>query len=171
MSRSIFAYHAPDISVLARSLVKQWAAETAPPGHLQMLNMLARAAGHRNFQSYRAGAAVQPEQVDAAQIGQWLRFFGEDGRMCRWPAKRSIQLPCLWPIWAAIPSRRELSEAQVNDAIRSAESFGDHVLLRRELVTSGLLQRKPDGSDYRRVEQVPPAEALALIRAVEARQR
>lgn len=172
MSRSVFAYHAPDISALARSLVKQWVAEPAPPGHVQMLNMLARAAGHANFQSYRAGAETPPvEPVDAARINQLLRYFDVEGRLYRWPAKLSNQLACLWPIWAAIPSRRILHETQVNQAIQAVESFGDHVLLRRELVNNRMLTRNPDGSDYRRVEQVPPDEARALIRAVEARRR
>ena len=44
MPRTFLPYSVDDISALARSLREQLAARTEPPGHVEMLNMLARAA-------------------------------------------------------------------------------------------------------------------------------
>ncbi|MBV8464530.1 MAG: DUF2087 domain-containing protein, partial [Burkholderiales bacterium] len=57
-------------------------------------------------------------------------------------------------------------ERDVNEAIKLGESFGDHVLLRRELVTARMLMRTPDGSVYRRIEQAPPELAGYLVREI-----
>jgi hypothetical protein len=177
MSRPIFTFHSNDISTLARSLVKQWAEEPAPPGHVQMLNMLARAVGFENFQHFRVEAETAQPSVPALPtedardetartIKRLMRHFDDEGRLMRWPNKFSEQQPCLWPVWARIPARRDLRERDVNEAIKLGESFGDHVLLRRELVTARLLTRTPDGSVYRRLEQAPPELAGYLIREI-----
>jgi hypothetical protein len=184
MSRTTFSFHSDDISALARSLVKQWSKEANPPGHLQMLNMLARAAGFQNFQHFRADAeatlsAVPKPATQSSvaplieQTGQpnknvqrLLRHFDLHGRLMRWPSKFSEQQPCLWPIWARIPARRDLTERQVNEAIKLGESFGDHVLIRRELVNYRMLMRTKDGAVYRRVEQPLPTDIGNLVHEV-----
>lgn len=180
MSRSVFPFQSSDISLLARSLVKQWQAESATPTHLQMLNMLARAVGFENFQHWRAEAVAAPDvasvatpiepptpsagvQVDTLRL---LRYFDAQGRLSRWPSKFSHQLPCLWPLWARIPARQTFSEREVNEWIKAGESMGDHVLLRRELVNYKLLSRTPDGREYRRVEQPLPEAVAVLLREV-----
>ncbi|MDN3575674.1 DUF2087 domain-containing protein [Chitinimonas viridis] len=186
MSRPVFPFHADDISSLARSLVKQWADVSTPPGHLQMLNMLARAAGYQNFQHFResAEAVVSPpdaaapdasappltgprlvagKMVAPANTQRLLRHFDEQGRLLRWPGKFSEQLPVLWTVWARLPARQDMTEREVNDYIRQGEAFGDHVLLRRELVNYRLLERTPDGARYRRLEQAPPADVRELM--------
>lgn len=56
MTRTPLPYSAGDISALARSLRTQLAARQGMPGHVELLNMLAKAAGHRNFQHFRAQA-------------------------------------------------------------------------------------------------------------------
>lgn len=186
MSRPVFPFHATDISLLARSLCKQWQEETTPPGHVQMLNMLARAIGFQNFQHFREQTkATQPlnealspaepdpsaqraatAQVGAVNANRLLRHFDPAGRLQRWPGKFSEQLPVLWTVWARIPAHRDLSEREVNDYIRAGESLGDHVLLRRELVNYKLLSRTLDGRVYRRMEQPLPPELLELVRTV-----
>lgn len=56
MSRTPLPFHADDISALARSLGGQLSRTETPPSHLELLNMLARAVGRRNFQHFRAQA-------------------------------------------------------------------------------------------------------------------
>jgi len=184
MSRSAYAFHAHDISLLARSLIKQWGEHPSAPGHVQMLNMLVRASGYRNFQHFRTQAEISPNPLpsgaavppadDAAVSGEvkrLLRYFDDEGRLIQWPGKFSHRLPCLWSIWAGIPARRILAERQVNAFIRAGESFGDHVLLRRELVDYKMMWRTPDGSQYRRIEQVPPPAVRLLLRQLFQRRR
>lgn len=185
MSRPVFPFHAPDISALARSLCKQWAEQPQAPSHVQMLNMLARALGQQNFQQFRANAEsaplapalplLEPDYAakraasappSANDIRRLLRHFDAQGRMLRWPGKFSEQLPCIWTVWARIPAKREMSERAINEYIKLGECFGDHVLLRRELVNYQLLARTADGKVYRRIEQPVPDAILPLLRAV-----
>jgi hypothetical protein len=179
MSRTEFAYHVPDIAGLARSLKEQLAAETEVPGHLTLLNMLARGAGFRNFQHFRhqteafdalsVPAAAPPPDVDPALIRHLLRYFNAEGRLSRWPSKHSHQAPCLWVLWSHIPARRTFSEKEVNALLTRWHDFGDYALVRREMIGLGMMIRTIDGSVYQRVEQKPPVAALTLIRQLAAR--
>ncbi len=83
MTRDALCLTVEDLSAFARNLHKQLAAEPALPGHLSLLNMLARAAGFRNYQHFRAvGAAAEriaaPEPTaDMVAVEQALRQFGK----------------------------------------------------------------------------------------------
>ena len=61
MSRTIVPYAAPDLSALARLLERALADHQIThgklPGHVEMMNLLARGAGKRNLQEYQAEAA------------------------------------------------------------------------------------------------------------------
>ncbi len=150
------------------------------PGHLALMNMLARAAGYRNFQHFRSQQAAR-EQLDRpavvaieappdyVHVKRLMRYFDGEGRLIRWPSKFSDRLPCLWVLWSRLASRQVSTEAQINRALQAQHLFGDHALLRRELCDAGLMTRSADGREYRRVEKVPPATPLALIRQVAAR--
>jgi hypothetical protein len=165
VSRILIPFAVGDISALARSLRDQLSELNHLPGHVEMLHMLARAAGHRNFQSYRAALSpaepVQP--VEPALIQRLARYFDAAGRLVSWPAKTSLQDPCLWVLWSQLPARETLTELELNALLRARHLFGDHALLRRELCDRGLLARTPDGRAYRRVERPPTAEARALL--------
>ncbi|TWA61689.1 hypothetical protein FBZ82_11763 [Azospirillum brasilense] len=191
MSKTPLPYSAGDISALARSLRAQLANRTEPPSHVEWLNMLAKAVGCRNFQHFRvqpqpqAQAQAQtveqitaqdpvgvtvgaPPPVDEARLLKVARCFDAVGALLRWPPKRSERDLCLWVLWARIDAGRAMNEGEVNDVLRGANRFGDHVLLRRELCDFGLLDRTRDGRVYRRVERRPPPEALAMIRRLKA---
>ena len=49
-----------DISALAKSLRAAFAGVDATPTQVQMLNWLAKAAGHQNYQSFKAQASARP---------------------------------------------------------------------------------------------------------------
>ncbi len=176
MSRTPLPFHAEDISAVARSLQAQLAAAERPPGHLALLNMLARSAGARNFQHLRAQAVARvkleappPEPIDFALLERLARHFDADGRMLRWPPKASQVEPCLWVLWSRLPARLAMTEREIGDRLGRLHLYGDHALLRRALADYGLVTRTADGREYRRVEGAPPALALALIRRVAAK--
>lgn len=186
MSRTQIAFAASDISALAKSLREQLAGRTTPPGHVELLNMLARAAGHRNYQQLRAAALGQPaptaaepdtllapapEPVDTRRVEQALRHFDALGLLLRWPARTPLQQLCLEALWAAIPAGRSLDELAINALLRTRHSFGDPALLRRALWAAGLLWRTRDGRDYRRIEREPTPEGRALIARLGVRPR
>ncbi|MEA4857069.1 MAG: DUF2087 domain-containing protein [Solidesulfovibrio sp.] len=195
MSRIALPLAVADIAALAHSLRTRLIEAPATPSHLELLNWLAKAAGFKNFQHFRAEArpaspvapgdaatveavalaAPQPRQlrpapepVDQARIKRLLRLFDADGRLVRWPSKRGLQLTCLWALWAAIPAREVFDEPGITRLLGAAHDFGDPVLLRRELCDLGLLWRTTDCRAYRRLERKPPPDALELIRRVRA---
>jgi len=172
MSRTLLPFHTDDISALARALGGQLRDCGHVPGHVELLNMLARAGGSRNFQHFRAQAAARaaletpPEAeppVDYVRLRRSLRLFDADGRLLHWPPKLRERELCLWVLWAAVPPRRGLAEKEVNRLLDARHDFGDYALLRRWLVDLGLMERTRDGSVYRRIERRPPPEARALI--------
>ena len=181
MSRTLLPFHSDDISTLARSLKGQLANCESQPSHLELLNMLVRANGYRNFQHYRAQLAArdqlescppapEPEPVDFVRIKRLLRMFDPEGKLVRWPSKRSQQELCLWVIWSKLPARQVFTEKEINLLLNDNHLFGDHALLRRWLCDYGMMSRTRDGREYRRVEKRPPAEALELIRQLRAAQ-
>jgi hypothetical protein len=173
MTRTVFPYTAQDVSALARALNRELDAQGHKLGHVEMLNLLARSAGFRNFQHFRAQhdagdrlahAPAPVPAIDHQRVERVARHFDSGGSLLRWPSKASHAELGLWVLWSRIPRGRELSETQINALLAGHHSFGDHALLRRALCDHGLMARTPDGRAYRRIEQPPPPEALALIR-------
>jgi hypothetical protein len=171
MPRTSLPFNAPDVSQLARTLRGQLAARAQPPGHVELLNMLARSVGYRNFQHFRSAAPRPAVPVPAAEApaderraARLLRCFDAAGRLARWPSKRSEQVLALWVLWARIPARVVFTEREISARLAALNGFEDHALLRRELCELGLMRRTRDGSAYSRVEQPMPAEARALLR-------
>ena len=171
MTRTPYSYQIADLSGLARDLCRELAATTRPPGHLALMNMLARGAGFRNLQHFRAATAAGRRldapggpTPDLTRVEQVLRYFDASGRLARWPARTKAQNLAIRAIWSHLPPRQILTEAEVNRLIDQWQLIGDRALLRRTLVMEGLLWRLPDGSQYRRIEAAPDPEALALIR-------
>jgi hypothetical protein len=189
MSRTPLTLAVPDASLFARAigqaLKTRHAAGSPPPGHVELLNLMARALGHRNLQALQAaqaGAALQaapgalptpplaaedrpspPALSDTARKA--LQQFDSRGRLLRWPTKYSVQVLAMWVLWTLFDGRRVYTEAQVNEVLKAAHVFGDHATLRRELVNHKLLSRKSDCSAYRKLPARPDAEAQALLQA------
>lgn len=177
MSRTAIPYVAADIAAVARSLRSQLEGRDQPPGHVELLNMLARAVGRRNYQHLKAQLAAQArleagpapaDAVDHERVERIARHFDRDGRLIRWPAKPSHQQHCLWALWAALPAGQTLTEQDVNAILKNRHLFADHAILRRALCSAGLVARTRDCREYRRIERRPPADAAALIRHVRA---
>jgi hypothetical protein len=158
---------AADLSTFAKQLRAQLALRldsgAGLPGHVEMLNLLARAAGHRNVQALqaaaRARAAVPDEPLHrwhgprdpllASDADRTLRLFDTAGRLVRWPSRRPEQVLALWCLWLAFDGKRRYSEREVNEILNAHHAFGDHCLLRRELIELKLLARTPGGEQYR----------------------
>ena len=176
MPRSVLPLEIADISAFAKQLREQIAALDRPPSHVEMLNLLSRAAGFRNYQHFRSTAdsadpaeiahvAAEPEpQPDERRVMHTLRVFDREGRITRWPGKRSQQQLCLWYLWSKIPRGKVFSEREISAFLNGLHLFEDAALLRRDLFDLGLVTRKRDGSGYRRIEKKPPPELGLLLR-------
>ncbi|HSI57402.1 MAG TPA: DUF2087 domain-containing protein [Ideonella sp.] len=185
-----------DLSQFAKQLRSELAEHHARnqgvPGHVQLLNMLARAAGHRNVQALQAGAVASPAAPEAslaaplttppavapatapattltATAQKALAQFDDWGRLTRWPHKYSVQRLAMWALWLRFDSGRVYSEREVNEILKAWSLYGDHVTPRRELVEMKLLGRKPDCSAYWKEAQRPSDEVRSLLQALRAR--
>ncbi|KIC40011.1 hypothetical protein RA27_16490 [Ruegeria sp. ANG-R] len=169
--------HVDDVTVFARALSKQLG--DSSPSHLALLNMIARAAGFQNLQHMRAATAARNRMdnredalfPDARSVERTLNQFDARGRLRQWPSRRNVQTLALWALWATFPAEKALSEKAVNMHLAAEHTFKDAATLRRTMISCGMMTRNRDGSDYRRVEQKPPAEAKAVIRDLHARRR
>jgi hypothetical protein len=185
MTREPTPLYAADLSTFAKQLREQLTTRldsgVGLPGHVEMLNLLARAAGHRNVQALKAATARAPA---ATAPPRWhgprhpaltpaadrvLRSFDERGRLLRWPNKRAEQVLALWCLWLPFDGKRRYSEREVNELINAHHNFGDHCLLRRELVEAELLARTPGGEQYRKLAARPSEETAALLRALRSK--
>ncbi|WP_171234109.1 DUF2087 domain-containing protein [Ruegeria sp. HKCCA6837] len=177
MSKTPVPLHVDDLTPFVRTLAIQLGG--ASPSHLKLMNMVARAAGYQNVQHMRADSAASrrlqarsdPPPPNARAVERALRLFDSNGRLQLWPSKRSVQNLALWAVWAALPSGASLHEAEVNACLNAEHCFDDPATLRRTMISCGLLTRRRDGSEYRRIEQAPPADAKQVIHEVTTRRR
>lgn len=189
MSKELFALQIADVSAFARTLGhalhERHAAKPAPPGQVELLNLIARAQGQRNWQALRQAlrlappAAARPSAEPAAAAApplsdnarKALAHFDTRGRLMRWPVKFSIQKLVMWVLWTRFDAKRSYTESEVNAILKAANLFFDHATLRRELINHRLMARKSDCSDYRKLPARPDDEARALLTAWRARSR
>ena len=177
MSKQTIPLVVDDISPFVRALARQIDEVKERPSHLSVMNMVSRAAGFRNFQHLRAAHVAgerlanpqAPETIDHQLVERALKQFDSAGRLRQWPSRRKTQDLCLWALWAALPARTLMAERQINTHLRLFHLFDDPAILRRMLFSLGMVTRNPDGSDYCRLEQLPPPEARALISLLETR--
>ncbi len=178
MTRQPVPLYAPDLSRFARSVAAQIKGRDSL-GHVECLNILARAAGFRNVQHLHAAAAARARLdappaspvTDHDLVERALRHFGPDGRFRHWPARRSQQVLCLWVLWSALPAGQALHERDLTARLAALQGFGDAALLRRDMIGLGLLARNASGTEYLRREQPPPPEARDLIGRIRARRK
>jgi hypothetical protein len=205
MTRTALPYSAPDLSALARllerALLDHQVTHGRLPGHVEMMNLLARGAGHRNLQALQAAVAQAPAVIaapativtdawfDAPEIAQpepqpaaaapvlsahakkALEQFDAAGRLEHWPPKLSVQRLVMWVLWTRFDARRVYTEAEVNRVLKGWHTYGDHATLRRELINHRLMTRKSDCSEYRKLALEPGDEVRALLQALRASAR
>lgn len=191
MPRTLTPLVASDLSTFTRTLRSAWlerhAAAAEPPSHVEMMNLVARAAGHRNVQALKAAQArvaalappapapppapATPDPALTEHARKALLQFDAEGRLQRWPVKYSVQRLVMWVLWTRFEARRAYSEREVNAILKPAQLFGDHVTLRRELINHRLLERKSDCSEYRKLPARADEETRALLKAWRTRTR
>jgi len=179
MAREATPLVVQDLSSFARSLGRALAARQAAaqelPAHVELQNLIARAAGYRNLQALKA-APPEPLPPQAAlplsdNARRTLAQFDDHGRLVRWPTKFTVQRMAMWVLWTRFDLKRPYTEREVNAILKTANAFGDHATLRRELVNHKLLARKSDCSEYRKLPARPDDEVRALLTAWRSRQQ
>ncbi len=154
-----------DISLFCKHLRQYLAAAktSEPPGHLMLLNLVAKSAGFRNYQALRANATAAHPNVPPAlplqaprdadlpkAVARALTHFDTHGRMMRLPLQLSVRHIAMHGVWCRLPGKRDLTEAEVNGYIAESHTFQDNATLRREMVNMKLLWRTKDGRTYRK---------------------
>jgi hypothetical protein len=186
MSKPIFSLHIADLSAFARSLVQalheRHGTTPTPPGQVEMLNLIARSQGQRNWQALRQALQAAPPAPARKAPGpaptplsdnarKALQQFDSQGRLMRWPVKYTVQKLVMWVLWTRFDAKRRYTESEVNAILKAANLFFDHATLRRELVNHRLMARKSDCSEYHKLPARPDEETRALLTAWRARYR
>ncbi len=186
MTRLLLPLSITDLSSFAKNLKTSLDARHAdgkpPPSHLELLNLLSRAAGQRNYQTLRAAAAnsapLAPAEAAAATdapvelgtltptVRKTLMQFDSAGRLVRLPNKLSVQQMAMWWMWTQFAVRRKYSEKDVNQVLNAHHTFGDQATLRRELINMKLMGRKSDCSEYWKEPVRPSTEVQDFLRAM-----
>lgn len=179
MSRMLLPLSIADVSSFAKNLKnylnERHAEGHSPPSHLELLNLLARAAGLRNYQTLRATAAGNVPNPDTAPVKsaplsptarKTLIQFDAAGRLVRLPNKFSVQQMAMWWMWTHFAPRRKYTEKEVNQVLNAHHTFGDQATLRRELVNMKLQGRKSDCSEYWKEPMRPSADVQEFLRAM-----
>jgi hypothetical protein len=178
---------APDLSSFAKTLRKQWVERQArgdkPPSHVELLNLIAKAAGHPNVQALKAATGRPARSARAGRdaivvaapltptAAKAAMQFDEHGRLVRWPTKFSVQRLAMWALWMHFDAKRVYREREVNTVLARLNTFGDHVTLRRELINMKLMSRKSDCSEYRKEPARPSDEVRAFLKVMRQRVR
>ena len=191
MTRLLVPLSTPDVSAFTKTLKsfldERHADGKAPPSHVELLNLLARAAGMRNFatlkkvvQAAPPSDKVQPTRTTSenneavkgvnlasmsATVRKALIQFDDAGRLVRLPNKLSVQQMTMWALWTKFVANRKYTEKEVNAITNVFHTFGDQATLRRELVNMKLLGRKSDCSEYWKEPHRPSEEVQDFLRA------
>lgn len=173
MSRSTYPLAIPDLSAFAKALREQLLKLDRAPGHVEMLNLCAKAAGYKNYQHFRAQAEPTESRPaeplpDLDKVEKVARYFDREGRMASWPSRQNHQELCYWVMWSRIPAGEVFTEREISELLNEWHLFGDHALLRRGMYEARLVSRTLDGREYRRIEQKPPAELSPLLARINA---
>jgi hypothetical protein len=191
MTRLLVPFSTPDVSAFTKTLksfLDERHADGKPlPSQVELLNLLARAAGMRNFATLkksvqtalRSGEAPQTKGISvhsapagavnlsamSATVRKALVQFDDSGRLVRLPNKLSVQQMTMWALWTQFAANRKYTEKEVNAIVNAFHTFGDQATLRRELVNMKLLGRKSDCSEYWKEPHRPSEEVQDFVRA------
>lgn len=178
MPRTAIPLQVADLSPFAKTLRHLLATHEGTPTHVELLNLIAKAAGFQNFQHLRADAEAADRlkaaedpgpRADLALVTKTARYFDAEGVLTSWPSRFAIQTLTQWVFWSRIPRGAVFTERQISDLIRDWHAFGDHAIIRRAMVDAKMLERTQNGREYRRIEQVPPPELGPLLAHLEKR--
>ena len=172
MTRTAVPLRVDDLSPFAKTLRQALTQHEGVPTHVELLNLIAKAAGFSNYQHLRADAGTAGRLVAAAaptppadlrQVEKAARYFDAGGVLQTWPARFKLQLLCMWVLWSRLPPDTSHTEREISALLGDWHEFGDPALLRRAMFEAKLVDRSVDGRDYRRIEQAPPAELKPLL--------
>lgn len=93
--------------------------------------------------------------MEEEKLTQLNRYLNSEGILTQYPSKKPLRMLALAYIAEKFVPGRKYSEREVNEIIKTAHSFSDHELIRRELFMYGFMNRMRDGSGYWLEEQQP----------------
>ncbi len=167
-----------DLSQFAKALRTSLSTIATAPTHLQLLNLITKAAGRGNYQAFLANATAAPPLTAAkaavpvamsAHAAKALAQFDDEGRLMRWPNKFAVQRIALWGLWMPFAMHRKYTEREVNAVLNTWHLFGDQATLRRELVEMKFLARTPDCREYWKLVARPDEDVKAFLTALRAK--
>lgn len=173
MPKEYIPFACPDISRLAKSIKKEIDKSEKKPSHVEILNILARESGFRNFQQMRAQAEPTQSAKDKSfketgiglqNLQKLKRYLDDKARVKTLPSKQSLQIMIVYYIWAFIAADTKYTEIGLNHLLNRFHTFGDAALLRRFMFELGLVSRSNNCQDYEKLLPEVPTEYKDIVK-------
>ena len=94
------------------------------------------------------GDEIMSTVENSDRIDEIVLRFLEEEKISQLPVKITYKRYVLEYLASKFKTGKDYTEAEVNAVIGEWHTFGDHFILRRELIDAGLLKRLPNGSKY-----------------------
>ncbi|MDD4290784.1 MAG: DUF2087 domain-containing protein [Clostridia bacterium] len=75
-------------------------------------------------------------------------FLDSEQRLKDYPAKRKMQVACLFYLATKFEPDRKYKEIEINMILKKWNTFGDHATLRRDMIDAKIMQRTDDCREY-----------------------
>lgn len=172
MPKEYISINIPDISGFAKLLKKEIDTKNGNLSHVEILNIIARICGNKNFQQLRASTipnsevpnmVLEDEEKANANLKKLKRYLNENFQVKTLPSKLSQQELIIYYIWAFIEKNKIFNEIELNKYLNKFHTFGDCALLRRYMFEYGLLSRSKDCSDYKKLFPKIPKSMFKIV--------
>lgn len=98
--------------------------------------------------------------MDEAYLREIRGYLRPEGLLTQLPTKQKKKLIALCYLADRIPAEQTYSEREFNALLGTLHTFGDPATLRRELFDCYLIDRDPDGRNYRLSPDRPDVSKL-----------
>jgi hypothetical protein len=93
-------------------------------------------------------SAYRQEKTSIAAIDPIKRRFFKAGKLIGYPSRRALQIEVLESMACLFKPSHLYKEIEINELLKAAIEFRDHVFFRRELIDLGILKREKHGKVY-----------------------
>lgn len=171
MPKENISINIPDVSGFAKAIKKEIDQKSGNLSHVEILNIIARTSGHKNFQQLRQNSITPQENIDFNEdiekaqknLNKLKRYLNENFQVKTLPSKLSQQELIIYYIWEFIDENKVFSEIELNKYLNRFHTFGDSALLRRYMFEYGLLSRSKDCLDYKKLKPEIPKPIIKII--------
>ena len=148
MTKEVFPFGVPDISALAKHIKKE-IDDNQTPSHLEVLNILARGAGFKNFQ-YMCIYAHITLSIDKVleNLEKIKNYFNKKSGITTIFSKLLLQNLVIHYIWERLEDYKKWCKIEINQKLNMLYSVVDVTMSCSHQIQGEYLEQSCDCSDY-----------------------